>query len=131
MRRTFRSLSVELENISEKNKKIIQNNKYKELLSHIDINKIQDSALPPKESYDKYQEELGEISSIINAATKMLIKLEKLADKCPTCEQAIDSKFKQDLINSEKDTLLGVSHKRDTNEDMIRQIKRNNAARTN
>ena len=129
--KSFRSLSVELKNISEKNKKIIQNNKYKELLSHIDINKIQDSPLPPKESYDKYQEELGEISSIINAATKMLIKLEKLADKCPTCEQSIDSKFKQDLINSEKDTLSRCDHKRDTNEDMIRQIKRNNAARTN
>ena len=61
----------------------------------------------------------------------MLIKLEKLADKCPTCEQSIDSKFKQDLINSEKDTLSRCDHKRDTNEDMIRQIKRNNAARTN
>ena len=38
----------------------------------------------------------------------MLIKLEKLADNCPTCEQSIDSKFKQDLINSEKDTLSQV-----------------------
>ena len=129
--KSFRSLSIELKNISEKNKKIIQNNKYKELLSHIDINQIQNSSLPPKESYDKYQEELGEISSIINAATKMLIKLEKLKDKCPTCEQSIDPKFKQDLINSEKDTLSRCDAKRDTNEDMIRQIKRNNAARTN
>ena len=38
--KSFRSLSVELNNISEKNKKILQNNKYKEMLSHIDIRKF-------------------------------------------------------------------------------------------
>ena len=74
--KSFRSLSVELNNISEKNKKILQNNKYKELLSHIDIEKIQNSNLPEKESYDSYQKELGEIVGKINTATKMLLKLE-------------------------------------------------------
>jgi hypothetical protein len=39
--KTFRSLSVELKNISEKNKKILKNNHYKEMLGGIDINKIQ------------------------------------------------------------------------------------------
>ena len=68
--KSFRSLSVELNNISEKNKKILQNNKYKELLSHIDIEKIQNSNLPEKESYDSYQKELGEIVGKINTATK-------------------------------------------------------------
>ena len=33
----FRSLSVELENISEKNKKILTNNKYRDLLNKIDL----------------------------------------------------------------------------------------------
>ena len=103
--KSFRSLSVELNNISEKNKKILQNNKYKELLSHIDIEKIQNSNLPEKESYDSYQKELGEIVGKINTATKMLLKLEKLEDICPTCEQKVDSEFKQDLINTEKDNL--------------------------
>lgn len=62
--KSFRSLSVELNNISEKNKKILQNNKYKELLKRIDIEKIQNSNLPEKESYDSYQKELGEIVEI-------------------------------------------------------------------
>ena len=129
--KTFRSLSVELKNISEKNKKIIQNNKYKELLAQIDIVKIQNTPLPEKESYDKYQEELGEISNAMSGANKMLLKLTKLEDKCPTCEQQIDAEFKQDLINNEKAILSHSEYKKDYNEDMIRQIKRNNAARTN
>ena len=127
--KSFRSLSVELNNISEKNKKILQNNKYKELLSRIDIEKIQNSDLPEKESYDSYQKELGEIAGKINTATQMLIKLNKLEDICPTCEQKVDSEFKQDLINTEKDNLSHYDYRKDINEDMIRQIKRNNAAR--
>ena len=127
--KSFRSLSVELNNISEKNKKISQNNKYKELLKGIDIEKIQNSNLPEKESYDSYQKELGEIAGKINTATQMLLKLNKLEDICPTCEQKVDSEFKQDLINTEKDNLSHYDYRKDINEDMIRQIKRNNAAR--
>ena len=127
--KSFRSLSVELNNISEKNKKILQNNKYKELLKRIDIEKIQNSNLPEKESYDSYQKELGEIAGKITTATQMLIKLNKLEDICPTCEQKVDSEFKQDLINTEKDNLSHYDYRKDINEDMIRQIKRNNAAR--
>ena len=59
----------------------------------------------------------------------MLLKLEKLEDICPTCEQKVDSEFKQDLINTEKDNLSHYEYRKDINEDMIRQIKRNNAAR--
>ena len=127
--KSFRSLSVELNNISEKNKKILQNNKYKELLSSIDIDKIQNSNLPEKESYDSHQKELGETVGKINTATQMLVKLNKLEDICPTCEQKVDSEFKQDLINAEKDNLSYYDYIKDINEDMIRQIKRNNAAR--
>jgi DNA repair exonuclease SbcCD ATPase subunit len=127
--KSFRSLSVGLNNISEKNKKILQNNKYKELLKSIDIEKIQNSNLPEKESYDSYQKELGEIAGRINTATQMLLKLNKLEDICPTCEQKVDSEFKQDLINTEKDNLSHYDYRKDINEDMIRQIKRNNAAR--
>ena len=36
----FRSLSIELENISEKNKKILTNNQYKELLSKINLEEV-------------------------------------------------------------------------------------------
>lgn len=124
--KSFRSLSVELKNISEKNKKIIQNNKYKELLSHINIEEIQSLPAVEKKSYDTYQTELGQIEGATVAAEKMLLKIQKLADKCPTCEQEIDSTFKQDLINQEKDTLSFLEYKKEQNSKIITEIKKNN-----
>ena len=49
------SLRVELENISEKNKKISKNNQYKELLNQVDINEINNIDATEKLSYDKLQ----------------------------------------------------------------------------
>jgi DNA repair exonuclease SbcCD ATPase subunit len=131
--KTFRSLSVELKNISEKNKKILKNNHYKEMLGGIDINKIQSSleTLPPTESYDKYQSIIGQVEGAKRASDNMMQKLEQLGDKCPTCEQDIDAEFKNELIRAEKKTLEFLASKKEDNEDIIRQIKRNNAARTN
>ena len=131
--KTFRSLSIELKNISEKNKKILKNNQYREMLSAIDINEIQSSleTLPPIESYDKYQSIIGQVEGAKRASDNMMQKLEQLGDKCPTCEQDIDAEFKNELIRAEKKTLDFLASKKEDNEDIIRQIKRNNAARTN
>ena len=131
--KTFRSLSVELKNISEKNKKILKNNQYREMLSAIDINEIQSSleTLPPIESYDKYQSIIGQVEGAKRASDNMMQKLEQLGDKCPTCEQDIDAEFKNELIKAERKTLDFLASKKEDNEDIIRQIKRNNAARTN
>ena len=131
--KTFRSLSVELENISEKNKKILQNNQYKNMLSSIDINQVQTALhqLPPAESYDKYQSDLGQLNAGIKSANTMLDKLLRLGDKCPTCEQDIDAEFKNELLQSEKTRLAKLDSDKDFNEDMIRQIKRNNTSRIN
>lgn len=131
--KTFRSLSIELKNISEKNKKILKNNQYREMLSAIDINEIQSSleTLPPIESYDKYQSIIGQVEGAKRASDNMMQKLEQLGDKCPTCEQDIDAEFKNELIRAERKTLDFLASKKEDNEDIIRQIKRNNAARTN
>jgi len=61
----------------------------------------------------------------------MLQKLEQLEDKCPTCEQDIDAEFKDTLIQAEKKTLDFLASEKESNEDIIRQIKRNNSAITN
>jgi DNA repair exonuclease SbcCD ATPase subunit len=131
--KSFRSLSVELENISEKNKKILQNNQYKDMLSRIDINHVQAALqqLPPMESYDKYQSDLGQLDAGIKSANSMLDKLLRLGDKCPTCEQDIDTEFKNELVQSERTKLDKLDSDKDFNEDMIRQIKRNNNSRVN
>ncbi len=123
----FRSLSVELENISEKNKKILTNNQYKELLSKINIDEINSIEVTSKESYDEYQREIGQIDAAKKASTRMLEKMEKLDGQCPTCEQMIDPEFKEQLINSEQKLLDSLEIKRQSNVKIMDRIKRNNA----
>ena len=123
----FRSLSIELENISEKNKKILTNNQYKELLSKINIDEINKIEVTSKESYDEYQREIGQIDAAKKAASRMLEKMEKLDGHCPTCEQMIDPEFKEQLIDSEQKLLDSLEIKRQSNVKIMDRIKRNNA----
>ena len=123
----FRSLSIELKNISEKNKKILRNNQYREMLSKINIDELQ--SLPPVEklSYDKFQNIIGQVEGAKRASDKMLQKLEQLEDKCPTCEQDIDAEFKDQLIQAEKKTLGFLALQKKENEQIIEKIKKDNA----
>ena len=123
----FRSLSIELKNISEKNKKILRNNQYKEMLSKINIDELR--SLPPVEklSYDKFQNIIGQVEGAKRASDRMLQKLEQLEDKCPTCEQDIDAEFKNQLIKAEKKTLGFLALQKKENEDIVEKIKKDNA----
>tara|TARA_Y100001972_G_scaffold47659_1_gene58783 strand:+ start:1429 stop:3225 length:1797 start_codon:yes stop_codon:yes gene_type:complete len=123
----FRSLSIELQNISEKNKKILTNNQYKELLSKINIDYINSVEVTQKESYDEYQKEVGQLEAAKKASERMLEKLEKLGDVCPTCEQEVDAEFKNNLINQEKDLIESLKTRKRSNEKIIYRIKNNNA----
>ena len=86
----YAELSLEIKNISEKNKKINQNNTYKEMLSKIDLQKAQSCTVTEKQSYDRLQSELGSLRGVVAGSKKLLEKLEKLGDHCPTCEQEVD-----------------------------------------
>ena len=90
------TLTIELENISEKNKKISQNNTYKDILASMDadLQKAQACEIPGKQSYDTLQTELGSLNGVVTGSKKLLEKLNKLGDHCPTCELAVDSEFK-------------------------------------
>ena len=123
----FRSLSIELQNISEKNKKILTNNQYKELLSKINIDYINSVKVTQKESYDEYQKEVGQLEAAKKASERMLEKLEKLGDVCPTCEQEVDAEFKNNLITQEKELIDSLKLRKRSNEKIIYKIKNNNA----
>ena len=122
----FRSLSIELENISEKNKKILRNNQYKEMLAGISLDEINSITATEKASPDEFQKHLGQIEGAKTAANKMLAKLEKLDGFCPTCEQIIDAEFKQNLIDSEKILLEDLERRKTYNEEKVTKIRRNN-----
>jgi DNA repair exonuclease SbcCD ATPase subunit len=123
----FQQWTAELKNISEKNKKIVQNNKYKEMLSGIKIDEVHGIEANKLLSYDDLQEEGGRLSSAIISAKAMLKKLEGLGDHCPTCEQSINPVFKQGLIDTEKERAeTALRELEDEIKPAIQSIKENN-----
>ncbi len=121
------SLMAEIENISEKNKKITTNNQYKSLLDQINIAEIQNSVIRDYESYDELQSELGSVQAVATGAQRTLKKLEELKEICPTCKQPIDVSAEKAMIDVErrkhKEALERVSEIKPR----IIQIKENNA----
>ena len=121
------NLMIEIKNISEKNKNISQNNTYKDLLGKIDIEKAQSCAVGSIESYDDLQTEGGSLSQSVAGSQRLLAKLSKLGDHCPTCEQSVDSSFIQGLISTEAAKIEEAEEKQYEINRRISEIKRNNA----
>ena len=123
---TLRSLLLQFENISEKNKKIKNNNSYKELFKQININEAHKINANELLSYDELQTEDGSIKDSISNSNKLLEKLLKLGDTCPTCEQPVDKRFKKDLIQAELDNVEEAKEKSGNILTQIGRIKTNN-----
>ena len=97
----LRSLQLDFENISEKNKKIRENNTYKELLSNIAPT---DFTLVGEEekgiqSYDDLQSELGANQRTVKETATEIAHLSSLQKECPTCHQEVDPTVIQNLKN--------------------------------
>ena len=91
------SLMAELENISEKNKKILKNNQYRHMLESIDIQELQSNT----SKYTDYGDILslsGECEAEIKREKAIVNKLTNLAQECPTCNQTISKTLKQSMI---------------------------------
>ena len=99
--KTLRSLTVEIENISEKNKKIQTNNQYKSMLDAIDIGEANKSTAQYS-SYDDLQSELGAVKAVATGAQRTLKQLGDIRDTCPTCEQPIDSSVELAMKEAEE-----------------------------
>ena len=121
------SLMVEIENISEKNKKITTNNQYKSLLDQIDIAAIQSSNIRDYESYDELQAELGSVQALATGAQRTLKKLEELKEICPTCKQPIDVSAEKAMIDVERRKHEEALERVSEIKPRIIQIKENNA----
>ena len=121
------SLMMELQNISEKNKKISRNNQYKSMLQGIDITAINASDITSLESYDGLQSEVGSLKAVAAGAQRLLTKLQGLGDHCPTCEQSVDNSFKQGLIDAEAEKASSATSRAQELTNEIERIKRNNS----
>lgn len=121
------NLMIEIKNISEKNRKISQNNTYKDMLAKINIEDAQSCKVSKIESYDSFQSELGQLSQAVAGSKRLLDKLSGLGDHCPTCEQSVDSEFILSLINEEAGKIEEAEEKQNEINRRILQIKRDNA----
>ena len=120
------SLRLEIENISEKNKKITTNNQYKVMLDQIDIEAIQSCTITQYESYDDLQGELGSLQAVATGAQRTLDKLEKISDECPTCGQSIDVSEEKAMIEVERAKKDNAHAKAMIIRPQIQTIKANN-----
>ena len=120
------SLRLEIENISEKNKKITTNNQYKVMLDQIDIEAIQSCTITQYESYDDLQGELGSLQAVATGAQRTLDKLEKISDECPTCGQSIDVSEEKAMIEVQRAKKDNAHAKATIIRPQIQTIKANN-----
>ncbi len=121
----IRSLRLDFENISEKNKKIRENNKYRELLADISPN---DFTLKGEEekgirSYDDLQSELGINRRIIQESAKEITHLSSLKKECPTCQQEVNHTVIQNLKNQSHERSQKAESEVKNLEQKIEQIK--------
>ena len=93
----LRSLSINFENIAEKNQKINENNTYKGLFAQLDMKLIQ-SSLEEPESYHDLISQKGRLGGYVSEWEKKEAKYRNLGGNCPTCEQPVDAVFVQRLI---------------------------------
>ena len=107
----FRHLTKEIENISEKNKKISKNNQLKSLLGQIDLQESQNCSITEKKSYDSLQAQIGTHTQVSAGSQRLVEKLQGLGDVCPTCEQEVDPEFKQELVVKEANKLIEAEKK--------------------
>ena len=124
--KALRFLQKEIENISEKNKKISKNNHFKEALQQINIQEAQNSSIEAVQSYDHLQAELGELKATLTGSQRLIAKLDKLGDHCPTCEQDVDPEFIRSLKDLETRKLVEAEDKSGKIEREIQQIKKSN-----
>lgn len=122
----LRQLTKEIENISEKNKKIQTNNKYKELLNTIDLDSLESTEGLETKSYDKLQSQLGGLKGAAAGSKQLLNKLKGLGDHCPTCEQTVDAEFVSNLIEIESEKIEKARQQHETIVSEIEKIKEDN-----
>ena len=122
----FHVLTEEIENISQKNKKISNNNQLLEILGTIDLQEVQNTLITERKSYDTLQADVGNHSQIAAGSKRLLNKLSTLGDICPTCEQVVDPSFIQILTSTEAKKVSESEAKVEQIEAEIKKVKRDN-----
>ena len=97
------------------------------MLAKINIEDAQACKVSSIQSYDDLQAEIGKLQQAAAGSKRLLDKMSKLGDHCPTCEQTVDSSFKQSLIDAEAMKIAEARERQDEIDGRISEIKRDNA----
>lgn len=98
-------IEEKLRNIETTNKKIVQNNKYKEILNSITY----DATLTaPTEDITAIRVRLAEVKSEISKLENTISGIGPVLDNCPSCGQKLDNSHKLASINEAKLALPGL-----------------------
>jgi len=92
----YASIRETISTISAKNKKISQNNTYKEIQSKLQILPVPEK---PTENINEYITKRAEHDKAAQDAQQFIRKLTNLSDSCPTCLQAINKDKTQQLLS--------------------------------
>jgi DNA repair exonuclease SbcCD ATPase subunit len=121
------TLTKEIGNITEKNKKISQNNQYKMLLKQLDLHKIQNPRVTSKQSYDSLQRDVGTYIAQVQSAGLLVGKMKRLGSRCPTCDQDIDTLAVSNIIDNAEYDMEQAEKKQNELNSEITRIKQDNA----
>ena len=130
---SLRSLLIELENITEKNKKINLNNQLKKQLNDIDLHEYKRLlAEHPKEVETRsYVESIATWKSEQTHEQAMLTKYEALAGipdaTCPTCEGEIDQSFVASMVKEHSERVKNCQKFAREVQEKLTEAEKNNA----
>ena len=94
------SLTESIKNINTHNKKIIQNNKYKELLDGIVLDPTVQAPTNAAEIASARTEKI-EHTKAIKDAESLIQKMNKLGAHCPTCMQSVNPDIVADIVQNQ------------------------------
>ena len=115
--RELPEVQEQIATIDSTNKKIIQNNKYKEILNGIDITPVEDAPgdlIVLRIAENEYLNRLNALEDVIRGIGPIITK-------CPSCGQKVDSAHKQKMLEEAK---LEIPNAKDQYERVSKDVKK-------
>lgn len=119
---TQAQLQQQLNTLEQTNKKITQNNTYKNLQSKINLLPI---PAQPQESCDPLKAKIVELQKTHKDAEAFILKMNKLHGTCPTCLQLIDEAKIAELIHEHQEISTCAKEQIATFQQSLRELESN------
>lgn len=119
-RQQLATIEAQLATLAATNKRIVQNNKYKELQAKIKV-----LPLPPEPSGDEteYTRAVAKYTAEYNAAKALRDKMAKLHGTCPTCLGEIDECKTSELVAEQEQIMTAALNSKDSASDQLAKIQ--------